>query len=312
MDFKEETTHLHHITRSSKTILFYKKLNIFSFLSAYVFYEWFKKHGMLEQLELIPVVHPKDIYIHSSVFKNNHVIFIDIDITKKTIKHFIVHSKTMEFFDNKRSTEIIKEYLVNSILPKELLAKANFYNHSKTSVLYVVYRAITKDDYPKVFTDLEEFSYDKFTNKVTDYNLRLPAIIGNNFDIVDNFVRNDAHLAYKATLNSRIVVGYLTDQALTTVYNNSYACDYNNYKAAVINNTISNSMFIIAVMLSVEHIDFAICYEKIGNIFNYKIVTRNKNIDLIKLFKKYEPIGYTDCVWFSTNNQILSKYKISV
>lgn len=309
MDFKEETTYLQHITRSRKTIVFYKKLNVFSFLSAYVIYEWFKKHAMLNQLVLMPVVRPNDVYIQTSVFKNNHVIFIDVDVTKKTIKHFIVHSTTMDFFDNKRSTDIIKEYLAHSILPKELLEKANFYNHSKTSVLYVVYRAITKDDYPKVFTDLEEFSYDKFTYEINDYILRLPAIVGNAFDVVDEFVRTDAHEAYKQLKNNRTAVGYLADQALTTVYSNSYACDYKGYKVAVINNSISNSMFIMAVMLSVKHTDFAICYERIANIFNYKIVTKNKDIDLIKLFRKYEPIGDTDCVWFNTNQSILTKYK---
>lgn len=310
IEFKQETNVYHHITRNDRVYVFYKKLDIFGFLSAYVFHKWFEKYTMSSSLVLIPIGkdgldkhHLKSL---ESDYNKTIVIFIDIDLTYKDILEYAAVSKKIDIIDNKESTVFASQKYARLLIPSSDKEKVRFLNKTNNSILYVTYKSLTNDDYPDEFIDLEEFSYDKFTTSISDYHLRLPQLYGNNFEAVDLFFKDKQINLFRQLKTGKAAVGFATSQAVDVCYNSSYICKFNNRVFNVVNFSPMYSLFVLSILNSESKIDVSLTYEEVAGDYYYKATTRKQDINLFEVFEDYEVFGDKDCVWFKTKDDILN------
>ena len=310
--FEKESGKFNFINRTNKVYVFYKKLDIYGFLSVYLITRWFEKHQMQSNLHLIPVLNEDDLYLnrkkHYKELKDSIMIFIDTDFTDLTAIYYAYLAKRIELIDNKESVQLLKDNKIK-IPGVNLNAKLTFYHNKNISPLYVTYRALTDDDYPNSFLPLEELHKSIFNPDVSDYNLKLPGLFGNKFSDVDEFILNNKEKVFLFLREQRNIVGVLVEQAMSLAFNSAVGYNIGNTRILELNIPLSISMIPLAILNSEKDVHYAVCYEIIDKEYFYKITTNFSKINLLALYKKYRPHGNKNSIWFKTNKSIDGKFK---
>lgn len=315
IEFKEESNNYNYITRNDIVYLFYRKLDIFGFLSAYVFNKWFEKHNMLTSLVLVPLDKEgiKKEYLKNieSDYEKSIAIFVDVDLTCNDLLKYAKVAKRIEVIDNKDSTIVaIQQYFGLTTNSESNKKKLRLMNKLDSSVLYVVYNSLTTDKYPDEFIDLEDFSYEHLSTDINDYYLKLPQLYGSNFESVDTVIKEKQFAIYRGLKDSRSAVSFVTTQAIDVCYNSSYICKYKDKVLNVANYPPTYSLVILNILNSKPEIDIALVYEEVAGEYYYKALTRKQNIDLLKVFSDYDVFGYKNRIWFKTQDDILTNIEL--
>jgi hypothetical protein len=310
-EFKTETNHISYVKRNKNIIIFYKSLNIYSYLSAFVLYSYFQKHGMIENCKFIPTYGNNclkyNIKENYELFNSSHIFFLDCDIDYKTLRHYVLFCESITVIDSKESTSIIKQDIASSILTEKNKYKINFVGSLKDnkSPIFITWYLLSNDDYPEYFCLLDE-EYSNLLYPKSDYDLYIKNACGKNFEQVRDFIEKQTYTKLINLDDSTIVLNYQTEQALRTTYKNSKALIVNGHKAISINCSLNESDFVRYVTLSKRDVDICVCYEQRENICFYSISTYKPTIDLLKMFNKVRPAGYKNHIWFESKKNLFS------
>lgn len=306
---EHDTGVLNKITRNDTVYVFYKRLNIFGFLSAYIIQKWFEKHDMMKNFNLIPVLNDRDMFEKSNSLNSDkgtmYVFLVDVDVSPLFLINFFTKNTNVLIFDNKKSTTSF-----TNKLPKAFAGKVKYFAKNNYNTLKLVFRTLYSDPYPNEFAALDDIkNIEEITSQLTDYHLCLPGLFGNSFKDVDEFFAMKKHLVTLERKDKTDAVCCMIEQATEIVYSGCDIYKLGEFNVGVINAPGRISRFIFPIVLSNMTADICVCYSILNGVYSYKIKTVKPSNNLMSIFSKFKPFGDPNFIWFTSSKKINDIFK---
>lgn len=299
----ETTTHkiISSINRNEKVQIFYKDYDTHGFGCSYLFYKYFQKYEMLNNISFIPT----DYFVLSKVVKDSIVILIDIDLNYNIVNRITKLSKKTIIIDRKES-------VINSLLRDNAnnLNNISFFNHNGLSPIGIVWKLLEETNAPpEVLNHLNlsycsEHSLLSSDNKISSIRTYTRSYEVWDKLIIDKEIEDIKSNGFINVLNR--------DRAVSISMRNAVIHNYDDYKVITIN-CPREDMDEIGVLSSLTpDCDFSITYEHCLDHYYYRVYrARDKDINLFKVFKNIETFGFNNRLWFrlETENNLFNKKK---
>lgn len=310
-------TEITRILRNEHIYVFYNRNNIYSFISCYLIYKFFEQAQQLDKFHLVPVLSPSDLYINRykeyKDLENGNFIFLDCDITRQVITHYISHVKRIIIIDDYQSSyKVAFDYIEKSIYSNENKKKITFIHTENNCSVVSVWRKITSDEMPDPIVQIGLlYKNEKNSTSLSDYDFTASTLINNSFDKVEDYLFTTLKTLkslkgfYSITHHQYMVMAKI---CLT----NSYALNVLGLKAICVNVDEYNGR-VLNYFYKMNNLDLdgdiLITYSESEDLTKVIVNTRNNKLNLLELFSKYSPIGNSDKIHFYTRKSFKGIFK---
>lgn len=305
------------ILRNEHVFIFYDKSNIYSFISCFLINRYFELSNQLQNIHLIPVSNPDDIYINRYKFnkelKNGNIIFLDCGIQEKVISFYIGFVKRIMVIDDQESSyKVTYKALLDSLYSKESKRKVTFTHTDGFCSPCGVWQLLTNDEpIEEIYAIQELYKRDKRHLGLNDFDLIAPSMVGHNFEELETFLfktLKDINV-FKKCFGT---VNYLLKNLYSNCLKNSFALKVNNLKALCINLSESDDR-VLNYLLNTNgppiDSDVLISFTQLEKLTKIIVTTKNKKLDLLSIFAKHKPIGDSDRIYFYSKKPFLQTFK---
>lgn len=308
--FKNTHNIFHKVLRSENVHVFYRANSVFSFAAVYLIYRYFKEQIMLAKVYFVPIENAEDYDEYwLSIRKtdkalNSKFFFIDCDLEIGDIFPFLHNDPiAVNIIDSKKS---VLDGFINKVklTPSINRERIVFQSSDTSSFIEVTWRLLSSEPAPDFVRNygalylnplIEAFGYQQKTYLLTKHIM--------DFEQWDSFFENNLHLS---TYNVGLNITHELTQIISIIKRNWFSQSVLDLKA-VCANIPKNLMTPAATICMSEPLcDIVILFEKAEKTFYYEIHTI-KDVDLLKLFSKYKPHGFSRKIHFKTKHDIFVK-----
>lgn len=290
---------LQRINRNDVVHFYFKKFDTHAFGCSYVFRSHFRKHEMLEKLDLRPVKNNDDITCQ----KDAYVFLCDIDLTPSLIFKLGFKAKKIFVIDSKFSTtmDLMKNYTGENIKDNPNIT---FIHGDRKSPIDLVWELVNGDkEKPGFVRDLAVSYLVESSLLPNDNRLSLMKSIVPSYEFWEVFEDEDKYkeMHFSQTLDSFSLV-----TAKNICLRNSTVFNLNGFKTLIIN---ANKEYMDEIgLLAIRSAEVAIVYERTDSGYYYSLFSSEEcQINFLMMFKKYNCQGFHKRAWFTYKDFIFDK-----